>query len=61
MNSLVNLVQRLIYSLAGPLVGLLVDRHGLRIGFIVTGVAASAAAFVALARLHTLKTFREGA
>jgi len=58
MNSLVNLVQRLVYSLAGPLVGLLVDHAGLPAGFVATGVVCSAVAFVALAKLHTLGTFR---
>lgn len=59
MNSFVNLAQRLVYSLAGPLVGLLVDRDGLRVSFLVTGLACSAVAFVALWRLHSLKTFQE--
>lgn len=58
LNSLVNLVQRLIYSLAGPLVGLLVDKTSLGVGFAVTGVACSMVAFVALARLHHFKTFQ---
>lgn len=59
MNSLVNLVQRLVFTVAGPLVGLLVDRAGLATGFVVTGLTCSTIAFVALARLHRLKTFRE--
>ncbi|HVX23868.1 MAG TPA: MFS transporter [Candidatus Saccharimonadales bacterium] len=59
MNSLVNLVQRLGYSLAGPLVGLLVDKTSLTIGFVVTGVGLSSVAFIALARLHKLHTFNE--
>ncbi len=57
MNSLVNLVQRLVYTVAGPLVGLLVDRAGLSAGFVVTGVVCGAVAFMALARLHRFKTF----
>jgi MFS family permease len=59
MNSLVNLVQRLIYSLAGPFVGLLADRTSLGTAFAVTGVTVSAVAFIALGRLHKLKTFQE--
>jgi len=59
MNSLVNLVQRLVYSLAGPLVGLLVDKAGLSVGFLLTGVVCSATAFIALARLHKLNTFQQ--
>lgn len=59
MNSLVNLVQRLVYSLAGPLVGWLVDRTSLGTGFVVTGLVCSATAYIALARLHKLKTFQE--
>lgn len=59
MNSLVNLVQRLLYSAAGPALGLLVDRTSLATGFLVTGITVSAVAFAALARLHSLKTFNE--
>jgi MFS family permease len=59
MNSLVNLVQRLLYSLAGPLVGLLVDKHGLAVGFVATGLTSSLVACLALNRLHRLKTFQE--
>lgn len=59
MNSLVNLVRRLLFTLAGPLVGWLVDRAGLRVGFMVTGVTCSAMALLALAKLHKLKTFQE--
>ena len=53
MNSLVNLVQRLFYSLAGPFVGLLIDKTSIGFGFTVTGIACSVLAFVALARLHS--------
>ena len=59
MNSLVNLVQRLAFSVAGPLVGLLVDRHGLSAGFLATGAVCSVMAFVAIARLHTFGTLRQ--
>lgn len=60
MNSLVNLVQRLLYSLAGPFVGLLIDKTSLGFGFAVTGITCSTIAFIALARLHKLRTFQEG-
>lgn len=59
MNSAVNLVQRLVYSLAGPLVGMVVDAAGLSTGLLLTGIAASGLALIALARLHRLGTFRE--
>jgi MFS family permease len=59
LNSLVNLAQRMLYSGAGPLLGLLVDKTDLATGFVVTGVVASAVASVALLRLHQLKTFQE--
>jgi MFS family permease len=59
MNSLVNLVQRLVYSISGPFVGFLVDAAGLRIGFIVTGLVCSLVACMALFRLHKLRTFQE--
>lgn len=57
MNSLVNLVQRLVYSLGGPFVGLLVDKAGLATGFIVVGLTCSLIAFIAIGRLHKLRTF----
>jgi MFS family permease len=58
MNSLVNLVQRLVFSLAGPLVGLLADKAGLSTALAVTGATCSAVAFVALARLRPYKSFQ---
>ena len=58
LNSLVNLVQRLAYALAGPLLGILVDKAGLQIGFMVTGIVCSAVAFLTLARLRKFKTFQ---
>lgn len=54
LNSLVNLVQRLAYALAGPLAGLAVDRLGLSAGLLVAGLACSIVSLVALARLHVL-------
>ena len=60
MNSLVNLVQRLLYTVAGPLIGLLADRAGLSAAFVATGVLCGSLAFVALARLQKLKTFQAG-
>lgn len=59
MNSLVNLAQRMLYSLAGPFLGLLADRTSLSTAFTVTGLTVSTVAYVALARLHKLKTFQE--
>jgi MFS family permease len=59
VNSLVNLVQRLAFSTTGPLVGLLVDKSGMSMGFVTTGVVCSTTALIALARLHKLKTFKE--
>jgi len=59
MNSLVNLVQRLLYSAAGPLLGLLVDRTSLAAGFIVTGITVSVLASVALVKLRCFRTFQE--
>ncbi len=59
INSVINLVQRLVFMLAGPLVGLVVDRSGLKIGLVSTGLVCSTLAFVALARLHRLRTFED--
>ena len=58
LNSLVNLVQRLVFSITGPLVGLLVDKRGLSTGLLATGALCSVMAFIAIARLHTLGTLR---
>lgn len=59
MNSLINLVQRLIYSIAGPIVGVIVDKNGLTYGLIVTGTTCSLVGSFALFRLHRLRTFQE--
>jgi hypothetical protein len=58
MNSLVNLLQRLAYSVAGPVAGFVVDRDGLSVGFLVVGVSTSMLALIALARLRKYKTFK---
>ncbi len=57
LNSSINLVQRLTYSVAGPLVGLLVDTAGLSVGLMVTGSVCSLLGFGALLRLRRLGTF----
>ncbi len=57
MNSLINLVQRLIYSLAGPIVGLLADKVGLSVTFMATGIICSSVALVAVFRLRKYQTF----
>lgn len=59
MNSVINLVQRLVFTVAGPLAGLLIDGFGLRLGFAILGIICSAVAFVALSRLIALNAFHE--
>lgn len=59
MNSLVNLVQRLSYALAGPIVGLVADKSGLAAAFMMMGVSGTAVALIALLRLDRLGTFHE--
>jgi Na+/melibiose symporter-like transporter len=59
MNSLVNLVQRLLYTVAGPLIGLLIDKTSLGVGFVATGATCGLLAFTAIAQLHKRNTFRE--
>lgn len=59
MNSLVNLVRRLVFAVAGPLLGLLVDRTSLAIGLLLTGALMSVLSFMALIRLHQLGTLRD--
>lgn len=59
MNSLVNLVRRLLYAVSGPLLGLLIDHTSLATGFVVTGAVCSLVAFAALSKLHSHNTFQE--
>lgn len=54
LNSVANLVQRMAYMVAGPVVGLMIDQTSLAAGFIATGVACSAVATIALVRLSRL-------
>lgn len=60
MNSVVSLVQRLCYTVVGPLIGLVVDTAGLTAGLTVLGLVSSAAAFYSLIRLNRLGAFSEG-
>jgi predicted MFS family arabinose efflux permease len=58
LNSVANLVQRLFYTVAGPLAGLAVDRYGLSTGFVLAGTISSLAATIAFWRLRRLGAFR---
>lgn len=58
LNSVINLSQRLVYTVTGPLVGLVADRYGLGIGFVVLGLVSSCGAFIALRRLNSRGTFQ---
>lgn len=57
MNSMVNLVQRLVFTIAGPLVGLLADKAGLGVACVAVGCGCSAVALTAVLRLRIFKTF----
>jgi sugar phosphate permease len=57
LNSVANLVQRLSYMVAGPLVGLAIDHAGLAIGMMLTGGACSVIAVIATIRLRQLQAF----
>lgn len=57
LNSVANLVQRLVYMIAGPLVGLMIDHAGLATGLAVTGAACSIIAIAATLRLRQLQAF----
>lgn len=59
LNSMANLVQRLFYTVAGPLAGLLADHLGLSVGFVVLAAVFAATASFALLRLHQLGTLRD--
>lgn len=50
MNSIVSLAQRLVYVVAGPLLGLVVDKVGLRDGLVVAGLACSFFSVLAISR-----------
>ena len=58
LNSVANLVQRLSYTIAGPLVGLTIDQTTLGLGMALTGMACSAVALIAVVRLRQLNAFR---
>jgi len=58
-NSLVSLLQRIVFAVVVPLVGSLADATNRATGFIVTGCVTSTVAFVALVRLRRLQTFDE--
>lgn len=57
LNSLVSLVQRILFTVSGPLLGWLVDAKGLAAGFIAAGIFCSGVAYLALFRLNRLRTF----
>lgn len=57
MNSLVNLIQRLLYAVTGPLLGSLVD-HSITRGFVIAGIISGFASMVAVLRLRQLRTFQ---
>lgn len=59
LNSAVNLLQRLSFTVVGPLVGLAVDFGGLRTGAWATGALCAGAAAFALVRLHRYRTFSD--
>jgi MFS family permease len=58
LNSVANLVQRMGYMVAGPLVGLAVDKTNLATGMVLTGVVCSAIALAATARLKKIGAFQ---
>ena len=58
LNSVANLVQRMGYMIAGPLVGFAVDKTSLATGMVLSGVTCSAIALIATVRLRRLGAFR---
>ncbi len=58
LNSVANLVQRMGYMVAGPLVGVAVDKTNLATGMILTGVICSVVALAATTRLRQIGAFR---
>ncbi|MBC7566996.1 MAG: MFS transporter [Pedobacter sp.] len=57
LNSVVGISQRLIYVVIGPIIGLLVDKSGLRNGLIFAGATCSFVSLLAIARLAKLKIY----
>ncbi|HKX72813.1 MAG TPA: MFS transporter [Candidatus Saccharimonadales bacterium] len=57
LNSGVNLLQRLSFTIVGPLAGMAVDTGGLRLGLLATGGLCTLAAGMAVVRLYRLGTF----
>lgn len=58
LNSLINMIERLVFSVAGLGVGALVDARGLRVGFLTLAVCCCLPALAAVWRLQQLHTFR---
>ena len=58
LSSLVNLIRRLLFSVTGPLLGWLIEAHGLRWGLVSAGALMSSLACLALLRLRAYGTFR---
>jgi MFS family permease len=59
LNSVINLLHRLVYMIVGPLLGWLLDSYGPRTGYLVAGCTLSLIALAAIARLHTIGTFQD--
>lgn len=59
LHSLVNLVQRLTYTVAGPIVGFMADHAGLPTTFAVSGAVCTTVALLAVSRLRRLRTFED--
>lgn len=55
MNGVANLVQRLAYTIVGPLAGLAVDKLGLQAGLVILGLTSITISAAALLRLNSLK------
>ncbi|HET9411424.1 MAG TPA: MFS transporter, partial [Candidatus Saccharimonadales bacterium] len=55
LNSVVNLLQRCMYAIAGPAAGFAIDKTGLTNGLAIIGVACGAVATLAIVRLKFSK------
>lgn len=59
LNSVNNLVRRLFFAAAGPVVGLVADKKGLQTAFLVIALVTAALSTLALTKLHNLKVFNK--
>lgn len=57
LNSAIDMARRLVFTVLGPLIGLVIDKGNLRLGLISAGIFCSGLSFFAISKLSKLKVF----